>query len=681
MPDLFFFVIYSIADEIGLAYRRTAGAGRWRACSVLLVFLLVQSPVLLALPDVRVSAEHVVHEHFELAGAKASFKADGSFALDAEQLRLPSVKREWADFSLRGQLQVLANEEDHLHVRSTIRVDDLDLLVELASDPEKVIASLVMAPVEVTRYAGLAELPLEAKWLSRGQLGATLTFTQVTGEEAVLAVNLAARDISFDSPDGLFAAEALHVDAEITAPEQDWAAPKISCAIRKGELLVHDFYRDFSDGGLECLLKPSLRNDQLEHLSFMLTDRSSLLAEGRAVFAESMPAPGWEVEISRLVLDFPGAYERYMEPVLAPMTLNGLEATGRISWSGDWSAGTFTSGDLRVTDVSIVDTQRSRFALTGLDARMRPGDHSFNSSLDWRGLLLGRMNLGQGAVALDSEPGRVAITQPLVLQVLGGTLNLEELKVLLPGTSGNDADEPDIRLRASLNDLDMEQLTAAMGWPSFKGTISGRIPGVSLDDGVLDVDGEILVDVFDGQVALNNLRVERPFGVLPSLAANVEAKNLDLELLTSTFSFGQISGRVDGYVRDLRMLDWKPVAFDAWFGTPEGQKGARDISRQAVNRLTTLGGGSATTALTSPVMRLFSKFSYKRLGLGCLMQNNTCQVRGVSEDDVSVLIMEGAGIPKVTIRAFNRMVDWPQLLAQLAAASDGEAIQVGDQSK
>jgi hypothetical protein len=226
----------------------------------------------------------------------------------------------------------------------------------------------------------------------------------------------------------------------------------------------------------------------------------------------------------------------------------------------------------------------------------------------------------------------------------------------------------------------MEQLTAAMGWPSFEGKISGRIPGVSLHDGVIDVEGEILVDVFDGQVALSDLRVERPFGVLPSLAANIEAKNLDLELLTSTFSFGQISGQVDGYIKDLRMLDWKPVAFNAWFGTPEGQKGARDISRKAVNRLTTLGGGSATTALTSPVMRLFSSFSYKRLGLGCLMQNNTCQIRGVSEDDASVLIMEGAGIPKVTIRAFNRMVDWPQLLAQLAAASDGEAIKVGDQS-
>ena len=224
----------------------------------------------------------------------------------------------------------------------------------------------------------------------------------------------------------------------------------------------------------------------------------------------------------------------------------------------------------------------------------------------------------------------------------------------------------------------MEQLTAAFGWPSFSGKISGRIPGVKFEDGVLEVEGEILVNVFDGMLTLEDLRIERPFGVLPSLAANVEAENLDLELLTSTFSFGRISGRIDGYVRDLRMLDWKPVAFDAWLGTPENQKGSKGISRQAVNHLTTLGGGSATTALTSPIMRLFNNFSYKRLGLGCRMQNNICEVRGVSEDNVSVLIMEGAGVPKITIRVFNRSVDWPQLLAQLVAASEGESIRIGD---
>jgi hypothetical protein len=60
------------------------------------------------------------------------------------------------------------------------------------------------------------------------------------------------------------------------------------------------------------------------------------------------------------------------------------------------------------------------------------------------------------------------------------------------------------------------------------------------------------------------------------------------------------------------------------------------------------------------------------------MQNNVCEIRGVSEDDSSALIMEGAGVPKVTIRAFNRRVDWPRLLSQLVAVSEGESVKIGD---
>ena len=489
---------------------------------------------------------------------------------------------------------------------------------------------------------------------------------------------LAIGDVGFDSPDGRFAAEALYMDAKVSALRNEWSTPEINGSIRGGELLIDDFYRNFSDGEMEFALQPEWQGGKLGILSARLTDNHSLTVEGRAVLESLQQPDSWNVEINRLDLQLPGAYERYLEPIAAAWTLNGLEVTGRISWSGEWSAGKFSSGDLGITDLSIVDTQRRRFAVTGLDARMRPGDHAFDSSLAWRGLLLGKINLGAGEVALDSEPGKFAITQPLALEVLGGRLNLHELQVLLPGSSDNAAGEPDIRLRADLDELDMEQLTAAFGWPTFSGKVTGKIPGVSFEDGVLDVEGEILVTVFDGLLTLDDLRIERPFGVLPSLAANVEVQNLDLELLTSTFSFGRISGRIDGYVRDLRMLDWKPVAFDAWLGTPQSQRGSKGISRQAVNHLTTLGGGRATTALTSPVMRLFNNFSYKRLGLGCRMQNNICEVRGVSEDDVSVLIMEGAGVPKITIKVFNRSVDWPQLLAHLAAASEGEAIRVGD---
>jgi len=43
-----------------------------------------------------------------------------------------------------------------------------------------------------------------------------------------------------------------------------------------------------------------------------------------------------------------------------------------------------------------------------------------------------------------------------------------------------------------------------------------------------------------------------------------------------------------------------------------------------------------------------------------------------------VLILEGSGIPKITIRAFNRRVDWPQMVANLLAVSAGDTIQVGN---
>jgi hypothetical protein len=616
---------------------------------VITAMLLFQSAAMASYPEIRFSAESIEHDNFTIHQVQALLNPEGEFQLAAARISMNGMAHEIKGFSVAGVMQ---------HGQYSV-----DLKFERQ---------------ELEIFKGLDGLPPELDWLSRGYIDAELKFRQPPDSPSDITVQLGIGNIGFDSPDGRFAAEALSMDVEVSALLSTWSKPDISGAFRSGELLIDDFYRDFSDGAMEFALQPQWQDGKMDIRSIRLTDNHSLNVEGRLMLDSRPDSNSWKVEISQLELEFPGAYERYIEPVAAAWTLNGLAVTGRIAWSGQWSAGQFSSGDLGITDLSIVDTQRRRFAVTGLDARMRPGDHAFDSRLAWRGLLLGRINLGQGEVALESEPGKFAIVQPLVLEVLGGRLNLQELKVILPGGSGEAAGEPDIRLRAGLEEMDMEQLTASFGWPSFSGKISGQIPGVKFEDGVLEVEGEILVNVFDGLLTLEDLRIERPFGVLPSLAANVEVENLDLELLTSTFSFGRISGRIDGYVRDLRMLDWKPVAFDAWLGTPENQRGSKGISRQAVNHLTTLGGGSATTALTSPIMRLFNNFSYKRLGLGCRMQNNICEVRGVSEDDISVLIMEGAGVPKITIKVFNRSVDWPQLLAQLVAASEGESIRIGD---
>jgi hypothetical protein len=333
---------------------------------------------------------------------------------------------------------------------------------------------------------------------------------------------------------------------------------------------------------------------------------------------------------------------------------------------------------LDLADITVVDTRRNRFAITGLDAHVLPGDGGIESRFSWKGLLLRQINLGAGKAGINATPGQFSLASPLQLDVLGGRLELEKLQVLLPGESTDAVAEPEIRMYATLDNLEMEQLAQALDWPPFSGTISGRIPGVKLNSGVLEVEGEIEFKVFDGQVRLTGVRLERPFGVLPSLAANLDVENLDLQQVTNTFSFGQISGRMSGFVHDLRMLDWRPVAFDAWFGTPEQARESNKISRRAVNQLTAIGGGSSTAALTGPLLKLFSNFSYRRLGLGCRLHNYICEVRGLDDDAASVLIMEGTGVPKIMIRVFNRSMDWPTLVAGLTAAAQGEEIRVGD---
>jgi len=635
-------------------------------------------PTQAALPDIEFTAASVEYGDMHFEKVHAELIGGSAFRLAFE--RMEGTAEPWlgSGLSVTGAVESLLTEGDLLELESSFEVRGLSGVLSARQRGGERRLTLRFKDQSLPGLADWPGLPEQATWLRGGRFDSMISLGQTVHQPASLGLQFDVNGLGFDSPDGVYAAESLGLALRVDWPNLDAGDATLGGTLRSGELLIQDFYRNFSDAPLDLSAAAAWSGELLELEQLRLADDQALDVEARFQVDLSGASDSWELEVNRLELNFPAAYQRYIEPVAAAWTLDGLEVTGRFTWSGDWSAGHLVSGDLEISDLSIVDTRRERFAFTGLQAHLRPGDHEFSSRLAWRGLLFGRINLGAGEAAIDSEPGALALEQPLRLDVLGGQLELSALKVVLPGSRADGTGEPDVLLRARINELDMAQLTAALDWPAFTGKISGEIPGVSLDDGVLGVDGEIRIDVFDGRVSLQNLSLERAFGVLPGLAADVRISNLDLEQLTQTFSFGRIAGRLDGEVLGLRMLDWKPVAFDAWLGTPAGQGDSKNISRQAVNRLTTLGGGSATTALTSPVMRLFNSFSYRRLGLGCLLVNNVCHLRGLSDDGGSVLLLEGAGVPKITIRAYNRNIDWPQMVSNLLAVSADGEVRIGD---
>lgn len=574
--------------------------------------------------------------------------------------------------ALEGRLTELAIEDTQTRLRLDGALGEASWTARVRVAGESFEGDIEFPEQAMTSLRILDERVPPLRWLSGGTFRGSARYVATGSIQPEARADFEIMGVGFDSPDGLYAGLDVGANLAVRSILGNDVVFELEGRLATGELLLGDFYRDFSDAGIDLSASVGLGNTDLTIRQLILDDGDSLHVSGDARIPVSGDSGAPEVSLRELRLAFPAAYTRYLEPVAAVFTLDGLETEGSVSWSGDWSASapgeSARSGTLRFEDVGVRDIKRNRFSISGLDGTLRTGS---DSNLTWSVAAFERFDIGAGQARIALGTDSVSLTEALRIPVFGGSVSVEKLAVGFPETG-----EPDIQLRAALDDIDMQRMSQALGWPEFGGTLSGRIPGVTLSGGVIDIDGALDFDVFGGRIELTDLKVERPFGVLPSLAANITASSLDLEQLTHTFDFGRIAGRIDGYVHNLRMLDWQPVQFDAWFGTPENA-GRQGISRQAVTHLATIGGGSSTALLSGPILRLFNDFSYKRLGIGCTLQDNVCSIRGIEQQGDAVLLLEGAGIPKISILAYNRAVDWPQLVAELTAVSSGDEVKIG----
>ena len=633
-----------------------------------------ESPDSNAFPPVSLVAERIVSGDTVIEDLVLELETSGRFSFSSHRLGFPEPVAALDGFRISGLLRHLDVGAGGISLESLLDYSGLQASWMLKAPESGLESRLEFSRAPLENFAVLPIMPEAFDWMKGGFGRAAFRLAQSGEGGWNLDYDLAIDQLSFDSPDGRFVGEGVGLSLSGAARyEQSGILADVRGSLDQGELLLGNLYLDLNASPLEWHASPAWNAEQKKTSgNIHLSDPGAVALEASFDLSDWSNPAAWDVRFRRLRLAFPDAYRQYLESIAATWTLDGLELTGALEWSGAWQSGELYSGDLVVTDLSVVDTAQGRFALTGLNTRLQPGQYDAESKLSWQGLLLGRVNLGPGAALLDSEPGRFALLEPLELGVLGGSLRLNALSYTLPYARQEGRDHA--FLSASLRELEMKPLTQALGWPEFGGTISGELPGASLSNGVFSLQGGIRLGVFDGEVEISDMQIERPFGVLPSLSANVEMHGLDLERLTETFSFGHIGGRVDGYVEGLRVLDWEPVAFDAWLGTPERTGKAGKISRRAVNNLASIGGGGAAAALANPLLKVFSQFSYKRLGLGCKLENYVCEVSGVADSGEGVLLMEGAGLPKITIRAYNRRVDWPQMVANLTAIADGGSI-------
>lgn len=523
-----------------------------------------------------------------------------------------------------------------------------------------------------------------AAWLQSGHLSGQLRArSDPAGPQISMQGQL--HDLAFDSEGGAYAAAGVNAVFDLGWQWlTDGSRLRLDSSLQAGELLLGSLYTAIPEGGVQTGLDFRLTPEQWRG-SFQLADDAIDVA-GEAAY---VPATGLtDLDITELQLTMPLAYERYLGGVLGAVGLGQLQTSGQISGTVRWPIGS-TDGpdqspadqgitldqmrvDLSLDGVSLTDTQ-GRFSIAGLDGDLHWNTRQEDALLRWQDATLYRIPLNGSRLRYQAGAEAVGLTAPLSVESLGGRLRIAEFTLTGAGSA-----EPSLNLDAALEGLSMAALTQALDWPEMQGTLSGRIPGVTWSGGVMSMDGELRFSVFDGSIRVDHLALERPFGVLPTLAADIRLDNLELHQLTGAFSFGDITGRLDGRVQGLRLVNWQPVAFDAWLGSPEVRREPRRISQRAIDNITRLGGGGAALALSNPFLSVFEQFRYQRLGIGCRLSANVCYLRGIEDLDNGFLLVEGAGIPRIRVVGYNPRVDWPQLLAELQAATAAGGPQVGD---
>ena len=85
--------------------------------------------------------------------------------------------------------------------------------------------------------------------------------------------------------------------------------------------------------------------------------------------------------------------------------------------------------------------------------------------------------------------------------ILDGALQVHRLALHDLGRPGMGA-----VFEAEIEPIDLAQLCRVFGWPEFGGQLSGRLPGLRLEDDLLSLDGALTARAFDGDIEIDARR-------------------------------------------------------------------------------------------------------------------------------------------------------------------------------
>ena len=284
------------------------------------------------------------------------------------------------------------------------------------------------------------------------------------------------------------------------------------------------------------------------------------------------------------------------------------------------------------------------------------------SEIVWDELVLAGLPISNSQASFEFVGERLSLLGPHRFPIFDGAIEMHTFQL-----NNLFADELDLVLEADIVPISLKLITEKLNWPIMAGQISGAIPGMVKQGSVIQFQGALDLQVFGGDMRIDELSMERLFGVAPVIAADIEFDGFDLSLLTQTFGFGLITGRLSGEIDDLRITNWKTDRMDAQIYTQEAPGVEQIISQRAIDNISSLGGIKG--AISKSFLRFFDDFKYKKIKLSCKLHNSVCEIGGLKNQQQQFVIVEGGGIPKINIVGYVRSINWEEFIERLLNAN------------
>ncbi|MDX2481235.1 MAG: hypothetical protein QNK24_12995 [Desulfuromusa sp.] len=439
------------------------------------------------------------------------------------------------------------------------------------------------------------------------------------------------------------------------------------------EVLAGEFYADLTAFQGDFLLSgdflPDTRKLTASSVKINLPQLGLLTAAGQ--FSPEHISTQGHIEVADLTESYGeqiGPLLSNFKPALAGLTLEGgMSLDYNLLWNFDaWQ----TNGTLQLREVDAYwDRQRLEiiggngsipFAISSGQASTDtvPGAE-YTGEISFVAFSAGLATLEQGLLGLSASDNRFTFLSPLLLQLAGGRVAIENLTLEWPN------DKPQGSVKINISAVDLEALTQELGWPVMQGRLSADLGTLNYADRQLTTNGLASIEIFGGRFQLRNMSYSEPFSRYPTFHTDIDFSGLNLLQATQTFDFGEMNGVLDGQIHGLKLFGTSPAAFNAAIATRVN--GKRNISVKALNNLSIISQGGMSAALSRGIYRFIDFYRYQKIGFKCSLDNDTFTLRGTALSGSDRYLVHGGLLPpRIDITTTTPTISFKEMINRLS---------------